>query len=494
MPVLEEIAAQVQARPDAVAYRCGEQPVTYRELWEYSSRLAFHIARWAGADASPVAVYGHKGAGQIASFLACLRTGHPYLPIDVSCPPLRIEKILQNSHASCLLAWEELPIPTAVPRSVLQDALHSPAAKPEEHWVSGRETAYIIYTSGSEGMPKGVCITAGSLLAFSRWAAQLSNGDVWLNQAPYSFDLSVMSLYPVLMSGKTVYDLPRIAGYPALFHQLSRSQLQVWVSTPSFAEFCLADPGFDRHLLPCLQTFLFCGETLRSATAKKLLARFPHVRLINSYGPTETTVAVTAAVITEADCSGVLPVGRPKPGTQIGIADSEGNPLPDGSSGEIVITGNTVAGGYMGGIQPEKFRPFQGRPAYWTGDIGRMENGMLWFEGRRDQQVKLRGYRLETGEIEQLLLRLDGVFQAAVLPERRNGQVRQLTACLGCTHPFEPAWLREYLKKWLPDYMVPSRFLCMDTLPVNANGKLDLPALAALAHAAASRPEPEPNA
>ncbi len=219
--------------------------------------------------------------------------------------------------------------------------------------VAGEDLFYILFTSGSTGTPKGVQITADCLDRFLDWSSRLGEGfpagapRVFLNQAPFSFDLSVMDLYTAFFTGGTLWTLPKEVQQDAaaLFSSLERSGAQVWVSTPSFAEVCLADRRFDSALLPEMKLFLFCGETLQNATAQKLHSRFPGAKVVNTYGPTESTVAVTQVEITPslAAANEPLPVGAPKPGTWLFITGPEGEDLPEGERGEIVIVGPSTA-------------------------------------------------------------------------------------------------------------------------------------------------------
>lgn len=227
---------------------------------------------------------------------------------------------------------------------------------PETAWVSGKDTWYIIFTSGSTGTPKGVQISADCLNHYLDWsvglgsAAEEKDGQVFLNQAPFSFDLSVMDLYTSLASGGTLYCLEKTvqSDYRLLMQSLGASKANVWVSTPSFAEVCLSEKSFSEELLPKLQVFLFCGETLGNRTVQKLQERFPKAAVVNTYGPTESTVAVTDVLVTPqmARETEPLPVGRAKPGTRIEIRDEAGTVLPDGEKGEIIILGDTVSTGY----------------------------------------------------------------------------------------------------------------------------------------------------
>ncbi len=338
----------------------------------------------------------------LVGFLGALKAGHPYVPLDLSIPDERVKRIVAGAGARLLLGVDEIA------RLADQPAPPSPAAS-----LPPGAPVYILFTSGSTGEPKGVEITAECLTHFVDWLLEeqkfVPQGEVFLNQAPFSFDLSVMDLYGALLTGGTLFsvDADLMADREAMLAALGASGLTVWVSTPSFARMCVFAPGFRGETLPALRKFLFCGETLPGALAAALLNRFPGVELWNTYGPTEATVAMTSIPIDEAMATSgeALPVGRPMAGTDVLIRDEAGAESAPGESGEIVIVGPNVSPGYIGrpDLTAQSFITIGGRRAYRTGDIGRMRDGVLYCEGRRDDQVKVRGFRVELGEIDGAL-------------------------------------------------------------------------------------------
>ncbi len=521
MRIIAGIDQVARVAPERLAYTHRDERLTYGTLARASDALARHLARALAADGSPVVVHGHKQAAMLVAFLGVVKSGHPYVPIDSSWPDDRIAGVIEESRTHLVIAVE--PLAAAGQVRVLDgsglaeetglagaaaperpgfdtDAQPGPYT-PQPRPVSGTDPYYVIYTSGSTGRPKGVQISADALERFTDWALTLTGDErvpepartdaVWLNQAPYSFDLSVMDLYGALASGATLHavDKQQIARPADLYADLATSGVSVWVSTPSFADLCLADPSFDAALLPRLSVFLFCGETLTPTTVRGLRARFPGVAVYNTYGPTESTVAVTSVLVDDHVLSqpGPLPVGTPKPGTSILIRDADGHDLPPSTAGEIVIAGDTVSLGYLHrpDLTERAFTTVEidGRPtpAYKTGDLGRLdETGTLHFQGRVDNQVKLHGYRIECEDIENNLRRLDGLVHAAVLPVRdAEGTVTHLRAYLQLTEPpttsplaFATA-LKKRLKELVPDYMVPKVLTVVDAFPLTANGKAD---------------------
>lgn len=498
MFILEHIRKWAENDPARLAYRSGQACLTYSELEEQANRLASWISQTIGEDQSPVVVYGHMEPEIIVAFLACVKAGHPYIPIDISVPFSRLHTILDDSKTPLILS------PRSLPDSVTENSVQilegeafkrvllSHDIKPLLNPVKSDETFYIIYTSGTTGNPKGVQITGNCLESFVPWAIEafklhFENG-IYLNQAPFSFDLSVMDIYPCLVTGGTIWAVTEdvVRNPRQLFHHLEESQLTVWTSTPSFAEMCLYDPTFNADLLPNLERFLFCGEVLPKKTAEMLLDRFPEAKVFNSYGPTECTVAVTCLEITEAHLnSEALPVGYCKPDSEIRIIDEAGNRLPDGEKGEIVIIGPSVSKGYLG--KPTLTKRFffkeKGKRGYRTGDAGVLKDGLLHYKGRMDFQIKLNGYRMELEEIEHHLREVSYVQQAVIVPVFEEGRCQSLTAyVIPYPHSFEKDYqltsaIKKDLANALPKYMVPRKFVYVQTLPMTNNGKVNRQAL-----------------
>jgi D-alanine--poly(phosphoribitol) ligase subunit 1 len=456
--------------------------LTYAELGRGSDAVAAFIQRTLPDDTSPVAVVGHKEPEMLLGFLGSVKAGHPYVPLDVSLPPQRVERVLETAGASLVLTL-----------SVIQEALAA-AEAPRVIRLKPEEPYYVMFTSGSTGEPKGVTITLGCLTSFVEWMLaehRFADGqEVFLNQAPFSFDLSVMDTYLSLVTGGTLVSLTssEIADPRRLYRSLGSSCITTWVSTPSFAQLCLAERGFNASMLPTLRRFLFCGETLPPTVAAQLLQRFPGAQVWNTYGPTEATVATTSIRIDQDILrrNPTLPVGRPKPDCRITIVGSDGCPVADGKRGEIMIAGPNVSPGYINrpDLTQRSFFNLDGLQAYRTGDWGHFEDDVLFFEGRVDSQIKLHGYRIEIGDIEANLRALTGVRDAVVAPLYRNTQVDALAAFVIADRVlpetgFEAALrLRHALAERVPAYMVPRVVQLVASFPMTPNGKVDRRALA----------------
>jgi D-alanine--poly(phosphoribitol) ligase subunit 1 len=459
------------------------ESLTYGELIARAGCLAAQLRRELPADRSPVIVLGHKEPEMLVGFLGVVGSGHPYVPLDDSLPAARIAAVLASSGARL----------TLTPASIAAICAQTPAGVvPRLTAPEPDDPFYIIFTSGSTGQPKGVQITAGCVQTFLDWLCGEQcfriGEETFLNQAPFSFDLSVMDLYGSLATGGTLYSITRaeIAQFKALFQAVYDSNVTVWVSTPSFAQVCLLEKTFAAARLPGMRKFLFCGETLNPGTARQLLDRFPGAAVWNTYGPTEATVAATSVRVDREllEHDGPLPVGFPMPSGAIEIHDQEGRAQPAGERGEIVIAGPNVSTGYIGrpDLTAAAFFTLHGHRAYRTGDIGHFDaNGLLHFQGRRDGQIKLHGYRIELADIESNLLALPEVSEAVVLPVERGGVPQWLDAYVTRTSGVPPpeeaaaaaAHLRQELTGKLPSYMLPRSIHFISALPLTANGKVD---------------------
>lgn len=507
MNILYEISQTAVRFPGRMAIVSGEEHLTYSELERYSDQLAIALQRLCKNDRTPIPVYGHKSPLMLICFLACVKSGRGYCPIDVSVPWSRTRQIIESIDPPFVLACEtpdELVMTDSAVRFIdKHEIIHllqnvSPCSAEALSPVSGDDLFYMIFTSGSTGTPKGVQITSDCLNHYLDWSVGLGNtkedkeGKVFLNQAPFSFDLSVMDLYTCLACGGTLYPLTKTqqSDFRLLLPALSESDASVWVSTPSFADMCLRDPNFDSSLLPQVRLFLFCGETLTNRTCEKLAGRFPDAIIMNTYGPTESTVAVTEVRITPELIRDInpLPVGKPKPGTWIEIHSPEGARLKDGEKGEIVIIGNTVSTGYYkrpdlsSSVFSSVVKNGTAFRSYRTGDEGYMQNGQLYYSGRIDLQIKLHGYRIELGDIESNLLKLPGIKNAAAVANMKDGKAKSITAFLVKDSVPEDTFteslrIKQALKEYLPEYMIPKKLVFLDQLPMTANGKADRKAL-----------------
>ena len=467
MKLLEKL--ETYKTSEKIALKSEKDVLTYKELWEYSDSLADYLSKNLKKK-EPLVVYGHKNPFMIVCFLACVKSGHAYCPVDISISQERLNDIVNTVKPEIVLSCTDKKIDgfnTLTIYDIIKISKEVNEIIDKNTYVKEEDIFYIIFTSGSTGTPKGVKISYQSLNNFIKWISTLdtkkNKQKIYLNQAPFSFDLSVMDLYLSLYNEGKLILIEK--------ERLKNNLINTWVSTPSFVDICLASELFNDKLLPNLDTFLFCGEILTKKTAEMLLFNFPNAKIYNTYGPTESTVAVTSIEITQDIINkyNSLPVGKPKKGTQI-LIDNE----------EIVIVGDTVSNGYFNNptLTDEKFSIINSQKAYRTGDKGFFLDGLLFYSGRIDNQIKLNGYRIELEDIENNMMRVDGISKVAVLPKFEDGKVKYLTAyCMYTKEILSKlkaiAEIKEELKKYIPSYMIPKKIIFIEKIPTNNNGKID---------------------
>ena len=478
-----------------VAYDEMGAVTTYGELKVASDSLANWLDQQSLPSHSPILVFGDHQVEMVAGFIAALKTGHAYIPVAADSALPRIQSILDTGKPSLILAIDDFPgdqLKVDAP-IVTRDQVKNVIAKRDPFTikdpVQGNELAYILFTSGTTGSPKGVEVSHDNLKAFIDWmlgdAFNLPQKVNYLGQPPYSFDVSNMFLYPALLSASTIKAVPHsmVENFGQLFTALPKLDLNIFVGTPSFAEMLMLSPAFNEKQMPGLQYFLFCGEELTVKTAKGLEQRFPHAHIFNTYGPTETTVAISGIEITPEMVANNdrLSVGYAKPGIKLSIWKGDQQVTTPGEQGEIIIAGDSVAQGYMN--NPEKtaksFFKLDGQNAYRTGDAGVLDkDGLLHYKGRMDFQIKLHGYRIELDEVRASLEKSPLIKQAVALPKyNKNGQVTHLIAAvIPKEQPDDPAKLtaaiRESLKDLIMPYMMPTQFDYRESFPMSANGKI----------------------
>lgn len=496
MTALEQLKAF--GKTDRIALVNREKRLSYRELDARSDAFAAWLLNSLGEDRSPVILCGDKETGLLSCIFGVLKSGRAYVPIDSILPDIRATQIVADVQPKVIVDFtgREFSCEAKVLNPAeLEPILSAPAEVSPESWLTENSPAYILFTSGSTGRPKGVPITAGNLDAFCQGLLPFyPEGGVVLHQVSYSFDVSGCAIYAGICRGMTLFtvDHRMAANLGECFSTLEQSELTLWVSTPSFAELCLQSEHFHRALLPNLREFLFCGEVLTHTLCDTLSERFPSARILNTYGPTEATVLVTAARITgemRRD-SRPIPIGRAIDGVTLRLERDGQEVTGEEETGELLILGPTVGPGYFG--RPDLTEtafftdPETGLRGYRTGDLCYRKAGLYYYCGRVDNQLKLNGYRIELEDIEANLQRLPNVRRAAVVPVRdRDGKAQYLAAFLllaepdGLTPLKRTVALKKQAAAFLPGYMIPRKFLAMESFPLNVNGKIDRKALAA---------------
>ena len=501
--MIEAIEHFAQVQPDFPVYDILGQVHTYGDLKKDSDSLAAQIDRLGLPDKSPVVVFGGQEYEMLATFVALTKSGHAYIPIDSHSALERVAAIVEVAEPSLIIAINDFPLAdVAAPifsAEQVQTAFREGASYELSHPVQGDDNYYIIFTSGTTGKPKGVQISHNNLLSFTNWMItdkEFATPDrpQMLAQPPYSFDLSVMYWAPTLALGGTLFALPSAVtqDFKQLFDTILSLPIAIWTSTPSFADMALLSDDFNSQKLPQLTHFYFDGEELTVKTAQKLRDRFPQARIINAYGPTEATVALSAVAVTDEmlqNCKR-LPIGYTKADSPTFVIDEEGQKVPNGQQGEIIVCGPAVSKGYLN--NPEKtaeaFFEFEGLPAYHTGDVGSMtDEGLLLYGGRMDFQIKFNGFRIELEDVSQNLNKSKYIESAVAVPRyNKDHKVQNLLAYVilkdGVAEQFEreidiTKAIKEDLQDIMMSYMMPSKFLYRETLPLTPNGKIDIKGL-----------------
>lgn len=501
--MIETIEYFAQSQPDFPVYNVLGEVHTYHDLKVDSDSLAAKIDSLALPEKSPVVVFGGQEYDMLATFVALTKSGHAYIPIDSHSALERVTAIVEVAQPSLIIAINDFPLKDVnIPILDLAAVQTAFAAKhPYEitHPVKGDDNYYIIFTSGTTGKPKGVQISHDNLLSFTNWMITDKEFATparpqMLAQPPYSFDLSVMYWAPTLALGGTLFAvLSAITqDFKQLFETILNLPIAIWTSTPSFADMAMLSEDFNAEKMPGITHFYFDGEELTVKTAQKLRDRFPNARIINAYGPTEATVALSAVAITDDMLTNMkrLPIGYTKADSPTFVIDEDGNKLPNGEQGEIIISGPAVSKGYMN--NPEKtaeaFFEFEGLPAYHTGDVGTMtDEGLLLYGGRMDFQIKFNGFRIELEDVSQNLNKSQYVDSAVAVPRyNKDHKVQKLLAYVilkdGVKEQFEreidiTKAIKEDLQDIMMSYMMPSKFLYRDSLPLTPNGKIDIKGL-----------------
>ncbi|GGR89683.1 hypothetical protein GCM10010252_30740 [Streptomyces aureoverticillatus] len=497
--MVELFAERVVSGPDRVAVVRGEQELTYRELDARANRLARLLtARGVGPD-SVVGLALPRSADQVVTVLAILKAGGCYLPLDPDYPAERLAFMLRDAAPLLVVTDTEVAAglsDTDCPHLVLDEprteaALARQSAEPVTTTTHPDQLAYVMYTSGSTGVPKGVGVTQRGVVRLMADGGHRDGAhERVLMQCAQAFDANTYELwFPLLKGGTLVIAPPGRLDAATLARLVTEHRLtSVMASSGMFRVVAEEMP----EAFAGVREAWSGGDVVPRAAFEKILATCPNIRVINGYGPTEATMSTTIHPVTTPDEIGALgEIGRPMDGTRVYLLDAALRPVPPGVPGELYIAGDRLARGYLGrfGLTAGRFVacPFgaPGERMYRTGDVAVWtRGGRLVFRGRADSQVKVRGFRVEPGEVEAALTRHEAVAQALVVARDSEEFGKQLIAYTVLTDAEkgpDPAELRSLATKLLPEHMVPAAFVPLARVPLTANGKVDHNAL----------PEPE---
>jgi amino acid adenylation domain-containing protein len=491
----EGFEAQVEKTPDAIAVVFEQEQLSYGELNRRANQLAHYLTRLGVGPETLVGLCLERSVDLIVAVLGVLKAGGGYFPLDPASPRQRLSFMLADSLAPVVLTQERLRsrLPEYAGTIVSLDSeWPAIACEPEENFESGvrvENVAYVIYTSGSTGQPKGVAVEQRQILNYIHAISErvkFESGASYAMVQPLTVDAAQTVLFPPLYAGGTVHLISpeRATDAVAMSEYFGAHAIDCLKIAPSHLE-ALHQTGQGKRLMP-RRSLVLGGESPRREWIEELRGSAPGCEIVNHYGPTETTVAMLTYGVNGSSApfaTGVMPLGRPLANTRAYVLDNELQPVPVGVIGELFIGGECVTRGYLG--QPEKTAqqfipdPFSAEPGarlYLTGDLVRYEaGGNLIFIGRKDEQLKIRGYRVEPAEIEAALVEHEAVRECiAMRREDVAGDPRLVAYCV-CGEEVQPSAseLRSFLAERLPVHMLPSAFVLLAALPLTGHGKVD---------------------
>lgn len=481
MTGLHRILIKAAARyPQAIAITDQTRSITYGELDLEAARMAHQLMQRGIRPADRMGFWLDKSIDAIIVMQAAMRVGAAYVPLDPRSPPERINRILETCEASVVVStinWlARLHPPPCCSMVAIDDLEQVEGHSVQVYESNPEELAYILHTSGSTGAPKGVCVSHRAAMAFVNWAAEEiapTPADRFASHAPLHFDLSVLDIYVSMYAGARLFLIADTISYVPrnLTEFVTRHRITIWYSVPSALTLML-----DRGALECeaqqlaLRVVCFAGEVFPISHLRRLRSALPGVRLLNLYGPTETNVC-TFFEVTDVPQDRVdpMPIGRACCGNQVWAQNEAGDVCLAGEIGELVVEGPTFMSGYWG--QSAHSVP------YHTGDLVRMEaDGLYTFVGRSDHMVKIRGHRVELGEIETTLYaQLAADIEELAVVAVGNGDAAWLRACIVAKNDRPPSLLRckQVCAAHLPRYMIVDEVIHMNRMARTPNGKID---------------------
>jgi amino acid adenylation domain-containing protein len=492
--------AQAARTPDSAALAHAGETLTYGELNERANRLAHHLVRLGVGAESRVGICLERGVEMVVAVLAVLKAGGAYVPLDPAHPSERLAYLLADAGVTVVLTHGKVRAALPAARGVRVVSVEDPSAEARSsdggnppRRAFARSLAYVLYTSGSTGAPKGVAVEHGQLAGYLAWAAATYPGHGSVVHSPLAFDLTVTSLFVPLLAGGRVELVDEADAVERLADRLQRGERYGMLKLTPAHLGALAERLDGTTPAGGAECLVVGGEPLLGEQLGFWRRWLPDAVIVNEYGPTETVVGCSIhSLPLRETTTGQVPIGRPVPGTRLYVLDAAQRPVPVGVPGELYVGGRQVTRGYLGRprLTAERFvpDPFGAEPGarlYRTGDRVRWTAaGTLEYLGRLDGQVKVRGFRIEPGEIEAALRRHADVTDAVVVVREDGGEKRLVAYAVGAADGDE---LRTHLRRTLPEHMVPAAVVVLDRLPLTRNGKVDRRALPAPDFAADAR-------
>ncbi len=507
---------QADRRPDATALVYQQRSFTYGDLAAQSNQVARLLKATGCRKGDRVGILLPKSPEALTGMLGILKADCIYVPMDIANPPSRLQMVLESSGSTCLLAassssrvlqelisseqkhnnltigWMDAqPAPQELNIAFCVRDVSSASAEHIGSENRDSDIAHILFTSGSTGRPKGVMITHSNVTHFVDWATKYfghSSSDRISGHPPLHFDLSTFDIYGTFAAGAQLHLVPQELSL--LPHKLAdfirSSELTQWFSVPSLLSYMAKFDLVNWNDFPSLRRLLWCGESFPAPSLIYWMKRVPHATFTNLYGPTEATIASSYYRVPKCpeNEEAPIPIGVPCDGEELLILDADLRRVPSAEIGDLYIRGVGLSPGYWNDSEKTEAaflpNPFSEGPdrIYKTGDLASVENGLVYLHGRSDSQIKSRGYRIELGEIETALHTLEGIRDCAVVAISTN-EFEGFTICCALVPAngmeIQPQSIRRQLGERLPHYMIPSRWMCTDVLPLNGNGKIDRP-------------------
>ncbi|MBS1646220.1 MAG: AMP-binding protein [Bacteroidetes bacterium] len=472
--------------PEKTAIAGSDTDITWGELQKKVTSLSKKIQSLQIPKEQPVLIYGHKESFFCIAILACIHSQTTYVPIDAVYPLERVKNIVEQTGSPILINCDSAPLDIKIYETIYPNFV----LKEEEALVASKKTdnngidfiQHILFTSGSTGMPKGVRISKKAITAYRQQIASplgFNENDVFLNQALFSFDVSLGDLIHAFSVGGTLVliDNKTVKNAGLFLQRIKQHSCSVWSSTPSFVFLFLHHPDFNETQFPSLHTFLFAGEELPKATCVVLKEKFKNARIINAYGATEATIHSTLIELTDSIISSheIMPIALCSADARWYLEKEK----ETDKTGKIVLIGEQIATGYLNNnnLTQEKFFTHNNQPAFKTGDKAYIENNLLFFAGRADEQIKLNGFRIELQEITNTIKKHLQIKDAVTIALKK-GQTTKKIICFVISEgnedvPTQKKHLHSFLEKELPFYMIPSDFIFLQEFPYNNNHKID---------------------